>query len=185
MDIIKSKEHKEFRKYFLTQLDELNQENHKIIVSYFGLIQPDFIQQFIESLEHYLIERKIEPHRIKKLYSTTLHSLNNMLLYGELDSENQKLIGFFITLEEDRYHIYSCNLILEEKQAFLTDYITEINNLDKYEIELRYNQAIENSFTSKDKNGIGLITMRYHSEEPLKFSFQKSDQKILFSLEMC
>lgn len=108
-----------------------------------------------------------------------------MLLYGELDSENQKLIGFFITLEEDRYHIYSCNLILEEKQAFLTDYITEINNLDKYEIELRYNQAIENSFTSKDKNGIGLITMRYHSEEPLKFSFQKSDQKILFSLEMC
>ena len=89
MDTIKSKEYKEFRKYFLSQLDKLTQDNHKIIVSYIGIIQSDFIHQLIESLEHYLIERKVDPNRIKKLYSTSLHNLNNMLLYGDSDSENQ------------------------------------------------------------------------------------------------
>lgn len=185
MEIIKSKEHKEFRKYFLSQLDKLTQYNHKIIVSYFGIIQPDFIHQLVESLEHYLIERKIETNRIKKLYSTTLHNLNNMLLYGDSDSENQKLIGFFVTSLEDRFHLYSCNLIYPSKESFLAEYLSEINSLDKVEVENRYNLAIKNSFKSKDNNGIGLITMRYHSEEPLTYSFQKSDQKILFSLEMC
>jgi hypothetical protein len=68
---------------------------------------------------------------------------------------------------------------------FLSEYISEINRLDAKTIEKRYQSAIESSFISKDKNGIGLISMRYHSEEPLKFSFQKSEQKVLFSLEMC
>ena len=86
---------------------------------------------------------------------------------------------------EDRFHLYSCNLIHPSKESFLAEYLSEINSLDKVEVENRYNLAIKNSFKSKDKNGIGLITMRYHSEEPLKYSFQKSDQKILFSLEMC
>lgn len=185
MDIIKTKEHNEFRNYFLSQLDRLTKENHKIILSYFGIIQPDFIHQLIESLESYLLERKVDKNRIKKLYSTSLHNLNNMLLYGESDSKNQKIIGFFVTQFDNRYHIYSCNLITHEKEKFLIDYLSEINKLDELTIEKRYKTAIENSFISKDKNGIGIISMRYHSREPLKFSFQKSDEKVLFSLEMC
>jgi hypothetical protein len=185
MDIIQTKEHNDFRKYFLSQLDQLTKENHKIIVSYFGTIQPDFIHQLIQNLEYYLVERKVDNNRVKNLYSSVLHNLNNMLLYGEDDSENQKLIGFFVTIFNDRYHLFSCNLISPEKELFLTEYISEINRLDATTIEKRYQSAIESSFISKDKNGIGLISMRYHSEEPLKFSFQKSEQKVLFSLEMC
>jgi hypothetical protein len=185
MDIIQTKEHNDFRKYFLSQLDELTKENHKIIVSYFGTIQPDFIHQLIQNLEYYLVERKVDNNRVKNLYSSALHNLNNMLLYGEDDSENQKLIGFFVTIFNDRYHLFSCNLISPEKELFLSEYISEINRLDAKTIEKRYQSAIESSFISKDKNGIGLISMRYHSEEPLKFSFQKSEQKVLFSLEMC
>ncbi len=67
----------------------------------------------------------------------------------------------------------------------LSGNLKEINRIDATTIEKRYQSAIESSFISKDKNGIGLISMRYHSEEPLKFSFQKSEQKVLFSLEMC
>ena len=185
MDIIKTKEHNQFRNYFLTQLDRLNSENHKVIVSYFGIIQPDFIHQLIESLENYLVERKVDETRIKKLYSSALHTLNNMLLYGEVDTENQRLIGFFVTLHKHRYHIFSCNLIASDKENFLNNYLNEINLLDDSIIEKRYKLALENSFISKDKNGIGLISMRYHSQEPLKFSFQKSGQNVLFSLEMC
>jgi hypothetical protein len=185
MDIVKTKEHNEFRNYFLTQLDRLTTENHKVIVSYFGIIQPDFIHQLIERLENYLLERKIEKGRVKKLYSTTLHTLNNMHLYGEVDSENQRLIGFFVTTHNNRYHIFSCNLIASDKENFLINYLHDINSLDDSTIESRYKLALENSFISKDKNGIGLISMRYHSQEPLKFSFQKSGQKVLFSLEMC
>ena len=44
----------DFYNYFLSQLDRLTKENHKIILSYFGIIQPDFIHQLIESLESYL-----------------------------------------------------------------------------------------------------------------------------------
>lgn len=184
MEILKTKEHNHFRNYFLSLLDRLTSENHKIIISYFGKIQPDFIHQLIESLENYLIERKVESSRIKKLYSSALHNLNNMLIYGEVDTENQKLIGFFVTLFNNRYHIFSCNLISTDKELFLTEYLTEINSLDDLSIETRYKSAIAGSFVSKDKNGIGLISMRHHSQEPLKFSFQKSDQKVLFSLEM-
>jgi hypothetical protein len=185
MDIIKTKEYIQFRKYFLLQLDRLTADKHKIIISYFGIIEPDFIHQLIERLEYYLKERKIDSVRIKKLYSTALHNLNNMLLYGENDSENQKLISFFVTKLNDRYHLFSCNLITPDKELFLTNYITELNNLDKSAIEVRYQSAIESSFVSKDKNGIGLISKRHHSQEPLKFSFRKSNQKVLFSLEMC
>lgn len=185
MEILKTKEHNHFRNYFLSQLDRLTSENHKIIISYFGKIQPDFIHQLIENLENYLIERKIEKRRIKNIYSSSLHNLNNMLLYGEVDSANQILIGFFVTLHNDRYHIFSCNLITADKEIFLIDYLNEINSLDDLSIETRYKSAIAASFDSRDKNGIGLISMRYHSQEPLKFSFQKSDEKVLFSLEMC
>lgn len=185
MEIIKTKEHNEFRKYFLVQLDRLTAKNHKIIISYFGIIEPDFIHQLIERLEYYLKERKIDDQRIKNLYTTAFHNLNNMLLYGENDSENQKLIAFFVTNLNDRYHLFSCNLITSDKELFLNNYITELNNLDKLDIKKRYQLAIESSFVSKDKNGIGLISMRHHSQEPLNFSFQKSEQKVLFSLEMC
>lgn len=185
MDIIKTNEHNQFRNYFLTQLNQLTKENHKVIISYFGIIQPDFIHQLIESFENYLIERKVQTERIKKLYSTALHTLNNVNLYGEVDTENQKLIGFFVTLKNNRYHIFSCNLITSDKETFLTSYLNDINQLDELTVARRYKTALENSFISKEKNGIGLISMRHHSQEPLKFSFQKSGQKVLFSLEMC
>lgn len=185
MEIIKTKEYNEFRDFFLFHLDRLTAQNHKIIISYFGIIDPDFIHQLIEKLEFYLKERKIDNKRIKNLYSTTLHNLNNMLLYGENDSKNQKLVAFFVTNLNNRYQLFTCNLISPDKEPFLSNYLNELNNLSQTDIEKRYQSAIESSFETKDKNGIGLIMTRHYSQEPIKFGFKKSDQKLLFSLEMC
>jgi hypothetical protein len=99
MDIIQTKEHNDFRKYFLSQLDQLTKENHKIIVSYFGTIQPDFIHQLIQNLEYYLVERKVDNNRVKNLYSSALHNLNNMLLYGEDDSETTEINDLIKSIE--------------------------------------------------------------------------------------
>jgi hypothetical protein len=185
MELIQTEEHNQFRKQFLSDLDKLQQKNHKVIISYFGLINTDFISQLVDTLEHYLLEHNIESSRVKKLYSISLQTLNNIFIYGKTDSENQKLGSFFISNHQDRFHVFSSNLIEKERELFLTDYLNEINNLTSDSIEKSYNTAIQKSFFSKEQNGIGIISMRYHSEKPLKYSFKNAGDKLLFCLEMC
>jgi hypothetical protein len=68
--------------------------------------------------------------------------------------------------------------------TFLTEYINEINSLQTDVIKRNFEQALKSSFSSRGKNGIGIITMRYHSEDTLKYSFLNVGSKQLFSLEM-
>ena len=184
MELIQTSEHNEFRKQFLSDLNILQQKNHKVIISYFGLVNTDFISQLVDTLEHYLLEHNIESSRVKKLYSISLQTLNNILIYGKTDSENQKLGSFFLTNYQDRFHVFSSNLIEKERELFLTDYLNEINGMSSELIEKSYNTAIQKSFFSKEQNGIGIISMRYHSEKPLKYSFKNTGDKLLFCLEM-
>ncbi|MCF8407423.1 MAG: DUF6272 family protein [Crocinitomicaceae bacterium] len=184
MEIIHSNEYLIIRSHFLADLARFQLENQKVIASYFGIIDSDFIDQFIDSLESLLIQRKIEKHRIKKLYAVALHSLNNMNIYGEKDTENQKLITFFITLKHDHFQVHASNLIEIDRLTFLTEYINEINSLQPEVIKENFDQALRSSFFSRGKNGIGIITMRHLSENRLKYRFLNVGSKQLFSLEM-
>jgi hypothetical protein len=184
MEIIHSNEYLIIRSHFLADLARFQLENQKVIASYFGIIDSDFIDQFIDSLESLLIQRKIEKSRMKKLYAVALHSLNNMNIYGEKDSENQKLITFFITLKQNQFQVHASNLIENNRVTFLTEYINEINSLQTDVIKRNFEQALKSSFSSRGKNGIGIITMRYHSEDTLKYRFLNVVSKQLFSLEM-
>ena len=185
MELKETQQYQLFRKLYIKNLNQLNQDNHKIIISYFGVINEDFIHELIEGLERFLIERKIETNRIKNLYTIALQSLNNMNLYGERDCENQKLISFFVSIYNDRIHVITANLIQKDKQDFLTEYLTKINDMESTQLKDFYNKAIQNSFTSKDKNGIGLISMRYLSDERLQFYFKESSDLLIFSIQMC
>jgi len=184
MELKETLQLQKFRKLYLSQLNRLNEGNHKIIISFFGIISDDFIHELIETLERYLIERKVESNRVKIIYSISLQSLNNMYVYGGYDDEEQKLISFFVSKRNERIHVFTANLISNQQETFLIDYLNKINFLTPVELSNMYHDAIKKSFKSKDQNGIGLIFMRYFSDEPLKFRFDEASNQKIFSIEM-
>ncbi len=176
----------EIRSVFQNKHDRIvMDDNAKIVVSHFGSFSQDLVSSIAERTEEMLKTRGLGRLVVKRIFSILIEGMQNIRNHGKKDEiDNQ--VGFVILSEKkDCINITFANVITFEDFERVEKYIKEINSYSEETLKSTYLKVLNNSFLS-DKNGagLGLLTMRMKSDNPLEYGFYAlKSGKLLFTFK--
>lgn len=165
------------RQVFEGQSDFLVENDQTILVSHFGAFSQNLVSSLSEGIENLLVSIGDKRMVIKRMFSILIEGLQNLRLHGELD--NQGIQSGFLVLSSDdkQYKLILANIIKNEDEQSISKYINTINNYSKEELKESYSSILSNEFLSvKGGAGLGLITTRIKSGNPLEFKILNLDE---------
>ncbi len=150
---------------------------HKFMLSYRGFVS----EEITMSLLH-LAERKLEldgtyTSTKKKVFNVMVECLQNISKHtGENVPQKDSL--FMVGKINDKYVIYSGNIIPNDKVLNLENKLQAVNVMSKEELTDIYRKLIvEASFSGKGNAGLGLIDIAKKSGNKLDYEFIKINEE--------
>ncbi len=165
------------RQIFEGQSDFLVESDQTILVSHFGAFSQNLVSSLSEGIENLLISIGDKRMVIKRMFSILIEGLQNLRLHGELDSQGIQSGFLVLSNDEKQYKLSLANIIKNEDVQTIAKYINSINNYSKEELKEAYSSILSNEFLSaKGGAGLGLITTRIKSGNPLEFEIISLDE---------
>lgn len=177
----------EVRDIFLEKENVLvNSEERHILVSHFGTFSQDLVNSLSNNIEELLISIGDKRMVIKRMFSILIEGLQNIRIHGESVNDKGQLGFLIIAGQDNNYKIVMANIIPNDKVKNVGDYLDKINAYSDVELKETYLNVLSNEFLSqKGGAGLGLITTRMKSGNPLQFSFHElEDDMHLFVFEV-
>lgn len=174
------------RQIFEMQSDLLVEHDQSILVSHFGAFSQKLVSSLSEGIENLLVSIGDKRMVIKRMFSILIEGLQNVRLHGELDSQNVQSGFLILSNDEKQYKLILANIVKTEDIPTIIKYIEEINDYSKEELKSAYTSILSNEFLSaKGGAGLGLITTRIKSGNPLEFDLINLDEnQSLFVLKI-
>ena len=175
------------REIFLNQYDsKINSQDFEVLMSHFGLFPQNLISKISLTAEQLLIDRSDEKKIVKRVFSILLEGLNNIRIHGVRDEFNRQLGYFILACNKNQYEIIMANIIISSEKLKIQDYIELINSYSEQKIRDTYLSILSTEFLSKkERSGLGFITTRMKSDNPLKYKFHElSENKMLFTFSV-
>lgn len=168
----------------LKQLSVLEQRN--VVVNHFGIFSQDLINSIADGVEELMVSFGDQKKLIKRVFSILIEGLQNIRLHGEKDELNRQLAYLFFAKNNTNYKIIFGNIIQNEDREILVNYLDRINGMNELELKELYVDILSNGYLSKKGGaGLGFLTMRIKSENPLTYSIENLDaEKSLFTVEV-
>lgn len=157
-----------------------------IVVGHFGTFSQDLINSISVGVEEIMISSGDKRTTIKRVFSILIEGLQNIRIHGSSD-EHKRQIGFLIIAKNhNNYKVVMANLIKNEDEENLRQYLDKINKLDETELRNLYLEILSMGYLSqKGGAGLGFITMRLKSNEKLDYSFESINDEIgYFAVEV-
>ena len=157
-----------------------------MLISHFGGFSQDLISSLSDSAEELIISSGDKKVIVKRLYSILIEGLQNIRLHGGKDGLDRQL-GYLILARGDKdYRIVMANIITQEDQSKVEEYLEKINDYSPQELKETYMSVLTNEFLSdKGGAGLGFITTRMKSDNPLRYSFYAlKNDLILFTFDV-
>ena len=177
----------EIREIYQNQCDAIAlTKESKLLLSHFGTFSQNLVSSLSESAERLLSSKNIEKTVVKRVFSIMIEGLQNIRMHGEVD-DTERQLGFVILSESKSFiNISLANVIDPDDFCKVDEYIEEINNYTEEELRETYLSVLTNEFVShKGGAGLGFITTRLKSGQPLKHSyFALEGGKMLFTFKI-
>lgn len=146
-------------------------QQHQFMLSYRGTISHEITKTLLLLTEKKLDIDGTETNTKKKVFNIMMECLQNISKHSDEDN-NQKEDFFMIGKTEDRYFVYTGNIVLKARINALSEKISNINELEKDEIAELYKKLIlENRMSDKGTAGLGLIDIARKSGNKLEYNF--------------
>ena len=176
----------EVREIFMNKQDNLSDKDYKVLLSHLGTFSQDLISSLCNSTEELLISAGDSKKIIKRLFSILIEGLQNIRLHGERDEQGRQIGYVILAKSKPKYRIVMANVIHPEDYVKVEQYLEEINGYTAEQIKKTYLDVLSNEFMShKGGAGLGFITTRMKSENPLIYSFYQLDNgQMLFTFEV-
>lgn len=176
----------EIREIFQNKQDNLENEGIKVLISHFGVFTQDLVSSLCSSTEELLISSGDRRVVVKRLFSILIEGLQNIRLHGERDSFGRQLGYLIVARTKDHYRIIMANVISTEDMEKVEKYLEQINEYSPEKLREAYLLVLSNEIIShKGGAGLGFITTRMKTEQPLRYSFYNLDSdQILFTFEV-
>ena len=174
------------RDIFQEQSDILVKSDQTILVSHFGVFSQNLVSSLTDGIENLIVSIGDKRIVVKRMFSILIEGLQNLRLHGGLDSQGVQS-GFLILANDDKhYKLVLANIINTEDAPNITRYIETINDYSKEELKAKYTSVLSNEFLSeKGGAGLGLITTRMKSGNPLEYTLPSLDEdSSLFTLKI-
>jgi hypothetical protein len=162
------------------------EEERSLLVSHFGTFSQDLINSIVEGNEELMTSIGDKKVLIKRTFSILIEGLQNIRNHGEED-EIGKQIGFLIFAKsDDSYKVNFGNLVKSSQKDKLEEQIDYINSLSNEEVKEYYMKVLtEESFSEKGGAGLGFITMKWKSLNPLNYAIiPVSEDKHFLTVEV-
>ena len=176
----------DIRGNYLEQLKRAEESKGYVMVNHFGDFSTDLINGLAEAVEDLMVSNGDSKKSIKRVFSILVEGLQNIRRHGERDEDNKQNAFFLFVRFKNEYEIIMGNMISDEDLPIAKDYLDRINLLDQSELKKLYIDILDNSFfTRKGGVGLGFLTMRLKSEQPLRYNFiQLQNKKCFFSVQI-
>lgn len=187
IDIANSVIAADIRTSYLKYLERLTvDEKLHISVNHFGVFSQDLINSIAATVEELMVSFGDEKKIIKRVFSILIEGLQNIRLHAEKDEHGRALAFLFLGKDPQRYKIVFGNIIQNEDIELVEKYFSKINGLGKEELKELYFEILSKGYLSKKGGaGLGFITMRMKSENPLNYSIEQLDEeRSLFTVEV-
>ncbi len=163
----------EIRSVFQNKHDAIVKKSEsKIVMSHFGSFSQDLVSSLSNRTEKVLLSKDINRQIIRRVFSILIEGMQNIRIHGQRDEiDNQ--VGFVILSEDEKsMNITFANVITFEDFVLVEKYIKEINSFSREELKKRYLEILNDGFLSENNGaGLGLLTMRMKSGNPLDYGF--------------
>jgi len=175
----------EIKEIFQNQQDKLDADG-KVLISHFGIFTQDLVSSLCASTEELLISSGDKRMLVKRLFSILIEGLQNIRIHGQRDEYGRQLGFVVVARAGEFYRILMANVIDPEDREKVESYLDKINDYTTAELKETYLAVLSNEFVSqKGGAGLGFITTRMKSENPLRYSFyQLKNGKMLFTFDV-
>ena len=168
--------------FFETEFSSLlndNASDKSVLVYFFDQLNQENISKLESEIESSLLENGIGKSQLKKIFFISVETLQNMLIHGHKNRENEQRSFFILVKYSERVDVISANLILNKAIPNLSGVIEKINSFnDQGELKQYYLTHLENNqISEKGGAGLGFITIAMKSGSKLKIDFKKIDDE--------
>lgn len=134
----------------------------------------------ILSLTEPNLDKSDDTSRLKKrIYFVMVECLQNITRHQDapLNGDVGNSGIFILQKKDNKYFVYSGNLITADKVSSLKAQIENLNNLDKEDIKRRYQELLlSGEISEKGGAGLGLLAMARKTGNKLGFGFREVDE---------
>lgn len=185
MSITKGEIAHKVREIFYQHQDEARdpEGGGKVIAAHFGAFSQGFIYSLTDEFEKLLVSNGDKRPVIRRLFSILIEGLQNVRIHGRKDEFERQVAFLLITRFEDKYHLRMANLIEDDVQEKLEEYLAHINKCSMDDLKQTYLDILRRDFMSQSKGaGLGFVTTRLKSGSKINYSLHKvSGSKSLFN----
>ena len=146
-------------------------ESDLISLFYAGIFNDSFTDLLTQLTQH-------EDHKSIKnnLSYLMVEVFQNIIRYKNEEESKYEIFG--LRSIEENLHLFSSNLINQEKEVFIKDKLNEINKKDKKELKKIYFDSLKSGvYGEKGGAGLGLLQMARKSANPIQFKFSEANDK--------
>jgi hypothetical protein len=158
-----------------------------VLLSYKGSITSDVINQFLENVEHKLVEANEDGKIRKKIYNVLVESLQNLYhhveeLPNDFPGTSENKFGIIIiTRIPMGYLISTGNFINSSRIKPLKDKIDKINSLSQDELKDMYKFILNHQkLTAKGGGGLGLVDIARKTGNKIDYTFHSFNSDYYF-----
>jgi hypothetical protein len=159
--------------------------NYKIILSYVGELDQNKVNTISSMVESQMINAGINKSIVKKTFNIIIEILQNICLHGEKDNNGYQMTYFIIGKTENKFLIYSGNIVSNEIVDKLKTRINGIKSLNEVDLKQRYLEVLSNGeLSAKGGAGLGFLTIALKTHNNIDFNFEILNKEYsLFSLQ--
>jgi Family of unknown function (DUF6272) len=157
------------------------------ILFYKGSINPELINQILDTVEDKLLLSNENSKLRKKVYNVLVESLQNLYHHvdkvpEEFDDQLSERFGMLsINKVTDGYKVVTGNFVKNDLVGSLEERLKKINGSSHEEITELYKFILNHQrISSKGGGGLGLVDIARKTGNKLNYSFKKYDDKVCF-----
>ncbi len=150
------------------------QEN--IIISYSGKLNYEIINGLLDDLNHKMEHSDLSTLCRKRVYSTAVESLENILRHAK-QSSDKHLPSFTVKEIPDNITIETCNLVSISQRTELEEKLEYIN-ANNSRLKQVFAEKLRNSHISSEGGaGLGVYIIGKNASQKIAYSFNQVNQK--------
>jgi hypothetical protein len=157
------------------------------ILFYKGNINPDLINQILDTVEDKLIVGNESSKLRKKVYNVLVESLQNLYHHVDkvpetFDDQVSERFGILsVNKVSEGYKVVTGNFVSNDLVTSLEERLKKINESSHEEITELYKFILNHQrISSKGGGGLGLIDIARKTGNRLNYSFKEYDDKVCF-----
>lgn len=160
---------------------------HEITLVYEGEITHQITKAFTSLTESNMAKQDESSTVQKKVFHVMVECLQNISKHADTFGSDDYLFAgrgiFMVSRGDEDYHVTTGNVIENRKIGELTDFLEEINNLDKEGLKQLYKKQMrEGRLSDKGGAGLGFIDIVRKTGNKLKYHFLPIDETNSFFL---